>query len=131
MDNQLFIFDQAGQNLIEIDEWLSGNPAQLYKIARNWFEVFRECGNNVLEIMHDGMPTACVDRAAFGYVNVFKHHVNVGFFTGAFLDDPENLLEGAGKRMRHVKIVPGATLNESALKNLIRAAYEDVSTRLE
>ena len=27
--------------------------------------------------MHDGCPTACGEDAAFGYVNIFKAHVNV------------------------------------------------------
>ncbi|MEI9965905.1 MAG: DUF1801 domain-containing protein [Caulobacteraceae bacterium] len=53
--------------------------------------------------MHDGHPTACVGDAAFAYVDAFRAHVNVGFFHGAALDDPAGLLEGTGKRMRHVK----------------------------
>ena len=39
-------------------------------------------------------------------------YVNVGFFHGAALDDPAGLLEGTGKRMRHVKAAPGATGDE-------------------
>lgn len=127
---QLFIFDKAGYDLPEVDEWLSGDPPELYETARKWFAVFRQCGDDVLEIMHDGMPTACVQTAAFGYVNVFKSHVNVGFFTGAFLDDPHDLLEGSGKRMRHVKVGPAIEVNEQALRDLIKAAYHDVSSRL-
>ena len=50
-----------------------------------------------LLFMHDGHPTACVADAAFGYVNAFKAHVNVGFFRGAEIADPEGLLEGTGK----------------------------------
>jgi hypothetical protein len=45
-----------------------------------------------------------VGDAPFGYVNSFKSHVNVGFFQGAGLKDPAGLLEGSGKRKRHVKI---------------------------
>jgi hypothetical protein len=65
----------------------------------------------------------------FGYVNVFKSHVNVGFFLGAELDDPAGLLQGTGRRMRHVKVKPGASMNSAALSALIRAAYEDVKSR--
>jgi hypothetical protein len=61
---------------------------------------------------------------------VFKAHVNVGFFTGASLDDPEGLLEGSGKRMRHVKLRPGDDMNSAALRGLIVAAYEDVKGKL-
>ena len=78
-------------------------------IAQPWFEQMRGCGADVRELLHDGYPIACVEDAAFGYVNAFTAHVNVGFFYGAVLDDPAGLLEGAGKRMRHVKLRWGRT----------------------
>ena len=68
--------------------------------------------------------------APFGYVNVFKAHVNVGFFLGAELDDPAGLLVGTGRRMRHVKVKPGAEPNAPALTALIDAAYADIRSRL-
>lgn len=80
--------------------------------------------------MHDGCPVACVNDAPFGYVNTFKSHINVGFFWGSSLDDPAHLLEGVGKRMRHVKLHPGRPLDTAALSNLIGAAYADIKTRL-
>jgi hypothetical protein len=81
-------------------------------------------------LMHDGCPVACVEDAPFGYVNSFKHHVNVGFFHGAMLEDPVGLLEGSGKRMRHVKLKPGREINAAALGDLIDSAYLDISARL-
>jgi hypothetical protein len=81
--------------------------------------------------MHDGCPVACLGDAPFGYVNVFTAHVNVGFFQGAALPDPGGLLQGAGKHMRHVKLRPGADLDEAALGRLIRSAYLDIKARVE
>jgi hypothetical protein len=75
-------------------------------------------------------PVACVEDVAFGYVNVFTLHVNVGFFLGADLDDPGDLLEGSGRRMRHVKLHPGVDANESALSRLIEDAYLDAKRRV-
>lgn len=63
-------------------------------------------------------------------MNAFKAHVNVGFFLGAHLADPAGLLEGTGKRMRHVKVRPGAEIDSKALGALIQAAYDDVKARL-
>jgi hypothetical protein len=57
--------------------------------------------------------------------------VNIGFFHGAALDDPASLLEGAGKRMRHVKVRWRAPVDEAALNALIAAAYRDIRARLE
>ena len=62
---------------------------------------------------------ACVGDAPFAYVNVFRAHANVGLFCGAELVDPARLLEGSGKRMRHVKVKPNADLNYGALAALI------------
>src|SRR5215471_4437366 len=72
---------------------------------------------------HDGHPTACVGDAAFAYVNAFKAHVNVGFFRGAEIADPEGLLEGTGKFMRHVKLGPERDVDATPLMKLIETAY--------
>ena len=90
----------------------------------------RNCGQDVTELLHDGHPTACVGNAAFGYVNVFTSHVNIGFFHGASLQDPSGLLQGTGKFMRHVKARPGVLPERSSLESLIRAAYADIKARL-
>src|SRR4051794_27132067 len=106
-----------------VENWMKSHTDQLGAIARRWFEVMRNCGDDVRELLHDAHPTACIDDAAFGYVNAFKEHVNVGLFRGAELADPEGLLEGTGKVMRHVKLRPGDHVNARALTKLIEAAY--------
>jgi hypothetical protein len=100
-------------------------------IAREWFEVMRKCGDEVRELMHDGCPVACLGDVPFGYVNVFTAHVNVGFYQGASLSDPARLLQGAGKRMRHVKLRPGTATDAVALRKLIETAYSDIKARVE
>lgn len=99
-------------------------------IAKRWFGVMRDCGDDVREVLHDGHPTACVADAAFAYVNAFKAHVNVGFFRGTELPDPESLLEGTGKLMRHVALRPDRDVDARALMELIEAAYTDMKGRL-
>jgi hypothetical protein len=129
--NQLFEFPTAIKRDPAIEVWMHEHSGELGSIARQWFEVMRACGDDVRELLHDGHPTACVDDAAFGYVNAFKDHVNVGFFRGAEIDDPENLLEGTGKLMRHVKLRPQRDVNTVALTNLIKTAYADMKGRLK
>ena len=113
-----------------IDAWLDEQPAEFRSIARRWFEKMRACGDDVRETMHDGSPTACVQDAAFGYVSVFRSHMNVGLFNGAVLQDAAGLLEGNGKFMRHVKVRPGSEPDPLALSDLITAAYQDMKARL-
>jgi len=113
-----------------VEAWFSGPDETLRRMARPWFERMRECGADVCDLLHDGHPTACVEDAGFGYVNAFRDHVNVGFFQGASLADPDGLLQGSGKRMRHVKVRFGEAVNSDALNALIEAAYRDIKTRL-
>ena len=123
-------FDGAVEREPAMDLWLSEQAADLGAIARRWFRELRDRGDDVRELMHDGCPVACVGDVPFGYVNVFRAHVNVGFYLGADLDDPAGLLEGAGRRMRHVKLRPGVEVNELALSALVQSAYAEVKSRL-
>ncbi|MEP7041923.1 MAG: DUF1801 domain-containing protein [Dokdonella sp.] len=129
--NQLFGFPSSVKREPSIDVWMREYPDDLREIAQHWFEVMRACGDDVRELMHDGHPTACVGDAAFGYVDAFRDHVNVGFFRGAELPDAGGLLEGTGKLMRHVKLRPGRKIDHEALKRLVRAAYADMRRRLK
>ena len=123
-------FPSAVERDPAIDAWLSALRDDLRPLAQTWFVRMRQRGADVRELMHDGCPTACVGDAAFGYVNAFKDHVNVGFFFGALLKDPARLLEGTGKRGRHVKLRPGCEVDSAALAQLVDAAYVDIKTRL-
>ena len=53
-----------------------------------------------------------------------KKHVNLGFFDAYKLDDPDDLLEGTGKRHRHVKLKSETDLQNPALLRLISAAID-------
>jgi hypothetical protein len=129
--SQLLKFTGSVRRDRAVDRWMTDHPGELGAIAKRWFEVVRSCGDDVRELLHDGHPTACVSDAGFAYVNAFKAHVNVGFFRGAELADPEGLLEGTGRFMRHVKLRPSEDVDASALTGLIRTAYADMKRRLE
>lgn len=134
MKTALFRLNGAQQRDPAVDRWLderSTGAGELGAIARYWFEAMRGCGDEVRELVHDGCPVACLGDAAFGYVNVFTAHLNVGFFQGAGLKDPGGLLEGSGKFMRHVKLRPGGQSHEAALHRLVENAFWDMKARVE
>jgi hypothetical protein len=61
----------------------------------------------------------------FCYIGLYRNRVNLGFFYGADLEDPEGLLEGTGKKLRHVKVVDPAVLENPAVRGLVRLALEE------
>jgi len=128
---ELFRLNGAVERDPAIDRWMKEHAGELGAIAQKWFEVMRKCGDEVRELLHDGCPTACLGDAAFGYVNAFTSHVNVGFFQGAALPDPGRLLQGTGKFVRHVRLKPGTATDAAALARLIDAAYADIKARVE
>ena len=123
----LFRFPAALRRDPGVAGWFSAGDMRQFVLP--WFERMRGCGNDVRELLHDGHPTACVGDAAFAYVDAFTAHGNVGFFFGAALDDPAGLLQGSGKRMRHVKLRWAEPVNATALGDLIQAAYRDMRHR--
>lgn len=131
MSNGLFIFPEAQRRRADVEDWFEKCPGDLGLLARHWFNVMRACGDDVTELLHDLHPTACVNEAAFGYVNAFTSHVNVGFFRGAELSDPQLLLAGSGKLMRHVKLTPGKIVIENDVKTLIEEAYKHMKVLVQ
>jgi|SRR5579871_5131967 len=131
MRASLLRFDGTMERDPAIERWMKGHKGELGSIARRWFTAMRGCGDEVREVLHDGVATACLGDAPFGYVGVYTAHVNVGFFYGAALADPAQLLEGSGKFMRHVKLKPGAASNDKAIGRLIESSYADIKARVE
>ena len=55
-------------------------------------------------------------------ITLHRAHINLMFARGTELPDPEALLEGTGKRARHVKIQQAADLENPSVRTLLRAA---------
>jgi len=123
-------FDGTTKRDPAIADWFGRQSEPFKTMAMTWFDLMRDSGRDVEELLHDGYPIVCVDEAPFAYVNAYRDHVNVGFFYGALLDDPTHLLEGAGRRGRHVKLKPGREVDAGALRALVAAAYADIKLRV-
>ena len=131
MTEELLRLNGAVERDPAIDAWMREHRGELGAIAHKWFDAMRNCGDEVRELLHDGCPVACLGDVPFDYVNVFKSHVNVGFFRGAELPDPARILQGSGKMMRHVKLRPGSATDAASLSKLIETAYSDTKERVE
>lgn len=84
------------------------------------------------ELMAEGAPRAqevilygslaWKDNKSMAIVSASKTHITFAFDRGAEFEDPDGLLEGAGKRTRHVKIKSLDTMNRDALRDYIAQA---------
>jgi hypothetical protein len=61
-------------------------------------------------------------KMKFCAVEPQRGYANLYFQNGADLPDPHHLLVGTGKRMRHIKLLPGHPLPLEAIEPLIHSA---------
>jgi hypothetical protein len=59
------------------------------------------------------------------YIGAHRAHVNLGFYRGAELPDPEGLMEGTGKRLRHIKVRDPEQVGRPALRRYIESAVAE------
>jgi hypothetical protein len=60
----------------------------------------------------------------FAYLKTAKNYVTLGFFHFQNLNDPDGLLEGTGKDMRHIKIKKAADIDQRMLKEWVAASVK-------
>jgi hypothetical protein len=96
------------------------NP-ELRKVVRRLRSFVKKCVPGTKETVNAwGIPTFG-KKDSFCFFMVGKNHVTFGFHFGTSLDDPEGLLEGTGKNIRHVKLRTLEDLERKGLKNLVNA----------
>ncbi|TCJ18790.1 DUF1801 domain-containing protein [Flaviaesturariibacter flavus] len=86
----------------------------------------------IRRLVHEALPGVQEDfkwsrpvfRAGrdFAYLKTQKSYVTFGFYDAGGLEDPQGLLEGTGKQMRHIKLRNEGDLAKAPLKEWIRAA---------
>lgn len=76
-------------------------------------------------IYHDALGYGPTDSGfdRIIYISAFKDHINLGLFYGAGLPDPDTLLAGNGKQMRHLKIRSGESTPRLAIRQLLEIAW--------
>jgi hypothetical protein len=61
----------------------------------------------------------------YAYIGIQSAHVNLGFYMGAFLEDPSAMLDGTGKNLRHVKLHTAQETMDAGLWALIQGAIQE------
>ena len=113
--------------------WLENLPAEKKPIIERLRRLIEAVAPEAHEtIYHDALWFGPPDSGyPILYITVFKAHVNLGFFYGGFVPDPERLLVGSGKRMRHIKIRSVQECENPAITRLLAQAWADGLQRVE
>ena len=65
-------------------------------------------------------PRKMID--GYAYIMPFRSWVNLGFFQGASLMDPQGLLEGTGAKLRHIKLRTVDDTEQPGVRALVEQA---------
>ncbi len=102
----------------EIQEYLRRKDPKLQRVVRGLRTLVKKAVPGVKESVNPwGIPTFEL-KGPLCYFMVGKKHVTFGFLWGTSLDDPQGLLEGTGKNLRHV--IPGRSWAARASNRLSR-----------
>jgi hypothetical protein len=110
------------------DELLAGVEPNLVAIARRLRAMIRDVDANTVETVRLGDNSATFGVGpkkmtdGYAYIMPMRGYVNLGFYQGALLADPKQLLEGTGKGLRHIKIRSLAEANRTPVRALVAAA---------
>ncbi len=103
------------------ENWFNNLPANQNKPLTQLRKLILACGKDIEEDIKWSRPCYSKNHL-FCYLQKSKAHVTIGFHRGTQLDDPDSLLEGQGKDMRHIKIGFDDKINSTAIKKLIENA---------
>jgi len=98
---------------------------QLYTSLRNMvISLYPDCNELLYQTHALTSVYSITDRLsdAFCHIPVYSHHLNLGFNKGTLLDDPDNLLIGTGKLIRHIPIKEESDFKNKKVKALINTA---------
>ena len=109
-----------------VEEFLSNYPEGIRKISLELRKMARKTMPGAHEFLYYDAINYSLDDSPLGrvcYISPMDKYVTLGFLFGAQLDDQHHLLQGSGKRARHVKITTLQETKNSALKELVKAAW--------
>jgi hypothetical protein len=102
--------------------FLRGKDAKLSAVARSLGKAVKKAVPKVKEGINAWRQPTFESNGPFCVYMVSKNHITFLFIRGASLPDPEGLLEGTGKNLRHVKIRSEEDLSRKGFKELLKAA---------
>jgi hypothetical protein len=110
------------------DDLVARVDPKIELIARRLRTLILSVDPNAIEVVRLGDNAASFGHGpkkmseAYAYIMPKAGYVNLGFYNGAALADPAGLIEGTGKRLRHVKVHSPEDADRQELRRLIESA---------
>ena len=104
------------------DLYLAGQSAKNRALIRALRALVGKAEPELVESVKWGNGCWLKGKEPIAYVYSGADHVQFGFFRGAALNDPKNLLQGQGQYVRHVKVRTKKDIDEPAFRALLRQA---------
>ena len=107
------------------DNWLADQPAESHQLLTDIRSAIIASGHNFTEGIKWGTPGYWlpeISRRNIVYIAPHGNYVRLGFFNGATMPDPQNLLEGTGKKLRHIKVHNLSDITLQTLTNYVQAS---------
>lgn len=117
---------------------LSGLPPAMEKLTRAVLPKMRARLPGAVEMVYDKKNSLvigfCADQRASSVINsiaVYSRWINLYFFEGDTLPDPEGLLQGSGTTVRSLRLTIASDLDRPAVKALVAAALNRADPPLD
>ena len=108
----------------EITELLSGSTPEVRSLVGTLRTLVSEAAPTATETVKQGWRTITYEgKGIVCYIAPLLKHVDLGFYNGVQLEDPERLLKGHGKKLRHVKIWEEKDIRRADFQNLVKEAF--------
>jgi hypothetical protein len=105
-----------------VDDYVEKKGPKLIAVAEGLRRLVKKTVSGSTESMNPWNIPTFESNGPMCFFMVGKNHVTFGFLRGTALADPEKLLEGTGKNLRHVKLRTMEDLKRPGMKRLIVAA---------
>ncbi len=122
----------------QIVKFLEPFDSEISSLAQKLRDYLRKETKPTIELVGDSTISVNIgygftEKAwdCFCAIIVYSKHINISFPSGAFLSDPHGLLQGTGKRIRHIKIRNYDDINAPAVRNLLLEARDKALALVE
>ena len=117
-----------------VEEFFAGYPPEVRAISRKLRAMLWDTMPQAAELLHAsqnhvGYSLSEAARETICYICPMKDYVRLGFMYGGYLPDPTQVLEGEGKRLRHVKVRTPQGADDAALARLVEEAWKEAEAR--